>query len=99
MRFASEFDKAAFHLGPPALFTQDPRGNLRIDPERTREVWLLVPDAQRGEGATYILTDTATGVRMLLATNCPALALCQPRGSVLRVDDYDAARAEVAGQW
>ncbi len=99
MRFASHYDEACFHSGPPALFTPDPRGNLRVDPERTREVWLLVPAPEGRDEAVYVLRDRATGVEMVLATNCPVLALCQPRGTLERMPDYDAARARVAGQW
>lgn len=99
MRFASLYDEACFRDGPPALFTPDPRGNLRVDPERTREIWLLQPSPSGREAAVYVLTDRATGVKMLLATNCPVLAELQPRGPVERLPDYDTARAVVAAQW
>lgn len=99
MRFASLYDEACFRAGPAALFTPDPRGNLRVDPERTREVWLLQPHPEGREDAVYLLTDRATGVKMLLATNCPILAELQPRGTVERLPDYATARAAVAAQW
>ncbi|GDX82140.1 hypothetical protein LBMAG42_39510 [Deltaproteobacteria bacterium] len=99
MTFASLFDAASFHEGPAAVFTPDPRGNLRIDPERTRELWLLNPNAQGREAAVYVLTDQATGVKMVLATNFPKLLDSLPRADVRRVSDYASARAEAMQQW
>lgn len=99
MRFASTFDERCFHEGPAAIFTHDPRGNLRIDPERTREMWLVVPEPHAREAAVYLLRDATTGVQMLLATNAPALVLAQPRGVVERQPDYDSALATQRSQW
>ncbi len=99
MTFASHYDEDSFHHGPPALFSPDPRGNLRIDPERTREMWLLVPEASGHEAAVYVLTDRASGVKMVLATNCPALVLALPRAAAKRVADYASARSETMEQW
>ncbi len=99
MRFASVFDERAFLDGPAALFTPDPRGNLRVDPERSREMWLLVPEPHSREPGVFVLTDSATGVQMVLATNACALALAQPRGAVERQPDYDTALARVRSQW
>lgn len=99
MTFASLFDAAAFHEGPPAVFAPDPRGNLRIDPERTRELWLLSPKPEGRDAAVYVLTDRATGVRMVLATNCPALLTSLPRADARRAANYASARAETMQQW
>ncbi len=99
MTFASLYDEASFLHGPPAVFTPDPRGNLRIDPERTRELWLLAPNAQGREAAIYVLTDRATGVKMVLATNCPELILPLPRADAKPAIDYASARAEAMEQW
>jgi hypothetical protein len=99
MRFASVFDEAAFHEGPAAIFTPDPRGNLRVDPERSREMWLVVPPPHAREPVVYLLTDAVTGVRMLLATNAPGLVHAQPRGTVERLPDYDTALARLRSQW
>ena len=99
MRFASDFDLHAFHEGPAAIFTPDPRGNLRIDPERSREMWLVDPGPHSRDAGVYLLCDSATGVRMLLATNAAALVTAQPRGSVVRCRDYDSALSELRTQW
>ncbi len=99
MTFASHYDEAAFHHGPPALFLPDPRGNLRVDPERTRELWLELPEPTGHEAVVYVATDRITGVKMVIATNCPALAAVLPRVTLARAADYATAKAEVAGQW
>ena len=99
MTFASLYDAAAFHEGPPAVFTPDPRGNLRVDPERTRELWLLSPNPEGRDAAVYVLTDHANGVKMVLATNCPALLTSLPRAEAHRALDYGSARAETMEQW
>ena len=107
MVFASVFDAVLFREGPPAMFTLDPRGELRVDPERTREILLLEPtvaelssweDAPRSPG-TWILRDRATGLRMLVVVTHAWLATLQPRADVTQVDDYEEARAAVRGQW
>ncbi len=99
MTFASLYDAASFHEGPAAVFTPDPRGNLRIDPERTRELWLVNPNPEGRDAAVYVLTDVATGVKMVLATNVPALLRSLPRATARRVADYASARAEAMEQW
>lgn len=99
MTFASKYDEAAFFHGPPAVFLPDPRGNLRVDPERTRELWLEVPEPAGGEGGVYVATDRATGVKMVIASNAPALVAALPRVTVVKAADYASARAEVAAQW
>ncbi len=107
MVFASVFDSVLFREGPPAMFTLDPRGELRVDPERTREILLMEPtvaglasweDAPRSPG-TWILRDRATGLRMLVVVTHAWLATLQPRAEVTQVEDYEAARAMVRAQW
>ncbi len=110
--FASPFDERLYAEGPPALFTLDPRGELRVDPERTREILLLCPDLDsRGGGTsprnaprtesdtTWVLTDTVTGLRMVLVATHPALAALQPRGTAEAAPSFEAALAQVRAQW
>lgn len=98
-RFASWWDRRLAAEGPPAIFTLDARGDLRVDPERTREAELLVGVPEGREPAHFVLTDGATGVRLYLYVTHPALALCQPRGTVERFPDSAAAIAEAVEQW
>lgn len=100
MRFASEYDALHYAEGPPAVFTRDPKGELRVDPERTREMWKLVAPANGTArvGGTWVLTDRTTGVKMVLVTNHAPFAELQPRASA-EGRAYDAACAEVDAQW
>lgn len=98
MRFASAYDEALFLDGPPAIFTLDPRGQLRVDPERTREMYMVGAPGPREEGF-YVLYDGATGVRVLLVVTHPCMAEWQPRGRVCRFADYASAAAEAVQQW
>jgi hypothetical protein len=100
MDFASDYDALHYAKGPPAVFTRDPKGELRVDPERTREMWKLAPppDGVATDGGTWVLTDSATGVKMVLVTNHAPFAELQPRADARRVE-YAAACAEVEGQW
>lgn len=99
MIFASDFDERLFATGPPALFTLDPSGKLRVDPERTREGYLLVGAPEGREEGHYVLVDRATRLPLYLLVSHPALATCQPRGEVTRYPDHEAARAAVARAW
>jgi hypothetical protein len=98
MEFASPFDERLFHEGPPALFTLDPSGRLRVDPERTREAYLLVTPTGRDPGH-FVLADRATGLRMYVLVSHTALATCQPRADVIAHPDYASAVADTVAQW
>lgn len=98
-RFASWWDRRLAAEGPPAIFTLDPRGDLRVDPERTREAELLVGVPDRREPAHYVLTDGVTGVRLYLYVTHPLLATCQPRGTVERFPHPRLAIAQAVEQW
>ena len=96
--FASPWDAAMATSGVPCIFTLDPRGELRVDPERTREGWLVVGDPGPPVPSDFVLTDAATGVRMYLFVTHPALAAMQPRGEVRAVTPAEGM-AEARGQW
>ncbi len=99
MEFASPFDERLFEEGPPALFTLDPAGRLRVDPERTREGYLLLGDIAGRDPGHFVFTDRATGLRIYALVTHPALAECQPRASVLGYRDYASAVRHAAEQW
>ncbi len=96
--FASEYDARCFASGVAMVFTRDPKGELRVDPERTREMWAIVGDATADGGGVYVLTDRVTGVRMVMVTNHGPLAEAQPRADHRRTTWDDAVR-EVDGQF
>jgi hypothetical protein len=97
--FASEFDERLFREGPPALFTLDPSGRLRVDPERTREVYLLVPPPVGLDPGHFVVVDRATGLAMYLLVNHVALAHALPRVDVFPHADRASAVAEAMKQW
>lgn len=97
--FTSDFDERLFHEGPPAMFTLDPMGRLRVDPERTREGYLLVGSPEGRDPGHYVLTDRATSLRMYALVSHSVLATCQPRADVRRYADYASAIAEAMRQW
>lgn len=97
--FASAWDAALAASGPATIFTLDPKGLLRADAERTREVGLQHGALPNVGGSHYIAIDRATGVKMYLYVTNPALALNQLRADCELVGDGGIARAAVAGQW
>ncbi len=99
LEFASVFDERLFLEGPPAMFTLDPMGRLRVDPERTREGYLLVGSPQGRDPGHFVLVDQATGLRMYTLVSHAALATCQPRAEVRRHADFTSAIAEAMQQW
>src|SRR4051794_19440327 len=104
MKWASAFDAAIFASGAPALFTLDPKGELRLDAERTREGWLLLterngsPPAGREEGH-FLLIDHATKLKMYALVTHPALAMVQVHSDAIRFPDYASAVEEAMQQW
>ncbi len=97
--FASPWDEQLFDSGPPAMFTLDPKGFLRVDPERTRECYLLIGTPEGRDPGHFVLTDRATSLRLYTLVSHSALATCQPRADVARFPDYASAVAEAVQQW
>jgi hypothetical protein len=98
MKFASPFDERCFAYGPPAIFTLDPRGQLRLDPERTREIYIVDAElADAHDPGFFVLTDRATGLRMLMVVSHPAMATLQPRATSQRFPSYEEAEIELRG--
>lgn len=97
--FASEWDEALARTGPPAIFTLDPEGKLRVDPERTREIYLQQPAMLGRIAGHYVLTDRATGLRLYLFVTHAALAERQPRGEVVAYPDAASALRQTVEQW
>ena len=97
--FASAWDSALAADGPATIFTLDPKGLLRADAERTREVGLEHGVLPNLGGSHHVVTDRATGVKMYLYVTNPLLAERQLRGDAVLVPDGGTARAVVADQW
>lgn len=99
MQFMSNYDEALFLSGPPSLFVVDPEGRLKIDPERSREIWLKQGPLVGREVGHYGLTDRVTGLRLYVVTTHPTLALAQPRAEATPFPDGETAMAWVRAQW
>lgn len=97
--FASAWDEALAASGPATIFMPDPKGLLRADAERTREVGIEQGALPNLGPHHYLATDRATGVVMYLYVTHPALAERQLRADAVRVADAEQAFAAVSGQW
>lgn len=97
--FNTAWDEACFYQGPASLFTMDHKGWFKVDPERTREMWLLLGAIPRQEPSHWGLTDEKTGLRLYLCATHPELALRQPRGSVQPFPSAEEALAWVGDSW
>ncbi|HNH48702.1 MAG TPA: hypothetical protein PKY30_16795 [Myxococcota bacterium] len=97
--FNTAWDEAAYFGGPASIFVMDHKGWLKVDPERSREMWLLLGPLRHEEARHYVLTDHRTGLKMYLCVTHPDLAEKQPKGSVVRYPTAEEAIAVVEGQW
>jgi len=99
MRFASPFDARIHADGPPALFTLDVEGRMRLDAERTREAWQNAGVPPTLEPGHWVLVDRVTGVRMVVLAGHPSLVHWGERADALSFPDHDSAATFVADQW
>ncbi len=97
--FASAWDEALAVQGPATIFTLDPKGLLRADAERTREIGLEHGSLANAGPHHYLLKDRATGVLMYAFVTHPTLAEAQLRADAAPVPDALTAQQAVAGQW
>lgn len=99
VEFASPWDEQLYNSAVPGLFTLDPAGRLRVDPERTREGYLLIGTPEKHDPGHWVFTDRVTKLRLYALVTHPALAECQPRADVVRYAEAEAAMAEADAQW
>ena len=95
--FSTPFDAALAGEGPPSLFTVNARGELRLDPDRTRDGWnRCEPEIPDHETCHVLLRDRATGwVQYVLVTG-RALVVDHPRADVRFFDDQASALVALA---
>jgi hypothetical protein len=97
--FRDPFDELLAIQGPPALFTMDAEGELRLDPFRTRDGWSRIPpEATPSHSLCHCLfRDRATGFVQYVLVTSPALYDAHPRADVRRFahqqEALDALRA------
>ncbi len=93
--FGSEFDQRLAEHGPGAVFTCDADGELRLSPDRTRDVHALYsPQKLPPLGWCHCLyRDRATGFVLYALVTSPTLCVQHPRADVAHFDDQPAALA------
>ncbi len=94
--FGTRFDAALARRGPPAWFTVDAGGELRLAPNRTRDAWdRLPPEAGSGalplEWCHCLVGDRATGWVQYVLVTAPGLCREHPRAVIQRFETQRAA--------
>ena len=91
LEFCDDWDRQLAESGPPALFTQDPDGQLRLAPDRTR-------DARRHSTGPFepglrhcLFRDRATGLVHYGLSTSPGLCNGHPRLEVRVYPDQESA--------
>lgn len=97
--FNTRWDEACWHEGPPAIFIIDHKAWIKVDPERTREMWLLLGTLPRQTPSHWVLTDEKTGLSMYIGVTNDELAEKQVRGRAERFESLEAALSAVDAQW
>lgn len=89
--FCDPFDAALARSGPPALFTVDHSGRLRLDPDRTRDGWSRLEAAPARQPTVFLLRDRATGWVQLALATAPELLAAHPRAEAHAFPSVGAA--------
>ncbi len=97
--FASEYDRVMLESGPASIFTVDAKWWVRLDVERTRELWILYGPVPREAPRHFVLTDSVTGLCLYILVTHVSLAERQPRGTVEEVPDMATGLARVDAAW
>lgn len=92
--FRSEIDRQLAQKGPPAVFTIDARGQLQLDPARTRESWDRLETEMvkaQFESCPCLFRDRKTGWVQFVLTTSPTLCQAHPRADILRFNSTQQA--------
>lgn len=97
--FRDPFDQILAAQGPPALFTVDAEGELRLDPFRTRDGWsrISLDDVPAHDVCHCLFRDRATGYVQYILVTSPALYADHPRADVRRFDSQRQALDALEG--
>lgn len=97
--FNTTWDEAIFLHGPASIFSLDHKGWLKVDPERTRDVWLILGPLPRQEAGHYVLQDKITGLKTYICVTNAELAAHIPRALLTPYPTAQEAWAIVQAQW
>ena len=96
LSFRDPFDRALAEEGPPAMFTVNAKGELNLDPFRTRDAWSALRAPPTYAVCHCLYRDRATRwVQYILVTSA-ALCEAHPRADITRYPDQPAALAALA---
>lgn len=90
-RFAGPFDAAVAAQGPPAVFSTDAEGLLRLDVVRSRDAWAHARGALPRGFCHCLYRDRSTGWVQYLLVTSPALCEAHPRADIARYPTAEAA--------
>ena len=93
--FADAFDLEIARAGPVALFTLDPRGQLRLALNRSREQRRHAPGDHPRAVCHCMFLDRATRHRQYVLTTSPALCMDHPRADIETFESQQEALAAV----
>lgn len=95
--FVDTFDQALAEQGPPAVFGLTADGELRLQPDRSREAWDGRVSAELALQPCHCLyRDRATGFVQYLLVTSPALCADHPRADIWRYASEPEALAALA---
>ncbi len=77
--FASPFDDALAHAGPPAVFLRDREGAWKVDASWTRDAWSRDPGPHAPGWTWTLCRDRASGYVWLVLATSPTLLRDHPR--------------------
>ena len=80
--FCDPFDAAMAESGPPAIFTLDADGRLRLDADRSRDAWTRIEGAPAKKDRDCLFRDTATGWVQYVLVGAPELCAAHPRADI-----------------
>lgn len=96
LTFCDDWDRSLFEAGYLGLFLRDPDGELRLQPDRTRDALRHAPGPFPAAPCHALMRDTATGhVHYALATS-PGLLQGHPRLEATLFESQEAALAALA---
>ncbi|MDP6931748.1 MAG: hypothetical protein QGG40_02485 [Myxococcota bacterium] len=84
LQFTDPFDSTLATRGPPAVFTIDADGELRLDAMRSRNAWESVDGPPELEACHCLFRDRATGWVQYVLVTSPALCREHARAEIVR---------------